>query len=164
LEGTYDASRHARRAREPQADGDLADCRAPDWMTDNQRRLWAELLADAPKGLLRRADRQLFTNYVVLADRFERAAIAQNALDARSSAPMLMRGQPSVVVSPYIRVMNQATVLMNTLQAELGFTPSARARLGVADLPDDDREPTNPHERLDMILPDGKVVPYAGRK
>jgi phage terminase small subunit len=46
-----------------------------------------------------------------------------------------MRGTPAVLVSPYVRIMNQATLLMNTLQAELGFTPSARARLGVPDLP-----------------------------
>jgi len=79
---------------------------------------------------------------------------------------MLMRGQPSVVVSPYIRVMNQATVLMNTLQAELGFTPSARARLGVPDLPGgfSGHEAATPHEMFDMIFPDGKVVPYAGRR
>jgi hypothetical protein len=106
LEGTYDASRHARRAREPQADGALADCPAPAWMSENEQRLWTELLADAPKGLRRRTDRQLFTNYAVLADRFERAAIAQNALDAGSAAPMLVRGSPAVTVSPYIRIMN----------------------------------------------------------
>ena len=100
LEGTYKLSRHEHRAREPHADGELAAYPAPAWKSDNRRRLWTQRLADVPKGPLRRADRQLFTNYVVLADRFERAAIAQNALDAGSSAPMLMRGTPAVVVSP----------------------------------------------------------------
>jgi phage terminase small subunit len=132
-------------------------------MTDNQRRLWGELLADAPHGLLRRSDRQLFTNYVVLADRLERAAVAQNALDAVAAAPMLM--QPAGTVSPYIRIMNQATMLMNALQGELGFTPSARARMGV---PvggfGDDREPMSAHEMFDVVLPNGQVIPYAARK
>jgi len=54
-------------------------------------------------------------------------------------------------------------MLMNTLQSELGFTPSARARLGVpAHGVGDDREPASPHERFDMVLPDGKIVPYVG--
>lgn len=65
---------------------------APDSMMDSQRRSWGELIGDAPKGLLRRTDWQLFTNYLGLDDRFERTAIAQNALDVASSAPMLMRG------------------------------------------------------------------------
>jgi P27 family predicted phage terminase small subunit len=118
----------------------------------------------ATRGLLRRSDRQLFTNYVVLADRFERAAVAQNALDTGASSPMLTRRSPAVTISPYIRIMNQATMLMNALQAELGFTPSARARLGVPDLPGGEREPTSAHERFDLIMPDGQVIPYALRK
>lgn len=91
LEGNYDVSRDARRTREPRVDGDFADCPAPDWVTDNQRRLWGELVGDSPEGLLRWTDPQLLANYVGLADRFEWTAITQNALDVASSAPMLMR-------------------------------------------------------------------------
>jgi len=154
LEGTYKSSRHDHRAREPQADGERATYPALAWKSDKR-------LTNVPTGPLRRADRQLFTNYVVLTDRFERAAIAQNALDAGSSAPMLMHGTPAVVVSPYVRIMNQATLPMNTLQAELEFTPSARARLGLPDLPGG--EPASRHEMFDTILPDGKVIPCGRR-
>jgi phage terminase small subunit len=113
------------------------------------------------QGTVAPADRQLLTNYVVLADRFEPAAIAQNALDAGSAAPMLMRGSPTVIVSPYIRIMNQATMLMNTLQAKLAFTPSARARLGVPG--SGFAQPASAHEMFDTILPDGKVITYGRR-
>ena len=101
LEGTYKPSRHDHRARERQADGELAAYPAPAWKSDNQRRLWTQRLADVLKGPLRLPDPQVLTNCVVLADRFERAAIAQNPLDAGSSAPVLVRGTPAVVVSPH---------------------------------------------------------------
>jgi phage terminase small subunit len=57
--------------------------------------------------------------------------------------------------------MNQATMLMNTLQAELGFTPSARAHLGVPG--SGLAEPSRAHEMFDTILPDGKIIPYGRR-
>jgi phage terminase small subunit len=57
--------------------------------------------------------------------------------------------------------MNQATMLMNTLQAELGFTPSARAHLGVPG--SGFAEPASAHEMFDTILPDGKIIPYGRR-
>lgn len=74
---------------------------------------------------------------------------------------MLMRGSPAVVISPYVRIMNQATMLMNTLQAELDFTPSARARLGAAGSVVRRICPAaSQHEMFDTILPDGRVIPY----
>jgi P27 family predicted phage terminase small subunit len=123
-------TRHKRRAQEPIAEGELAAVAPPAWLSDNQRRLWGELLADAPKGLLRRADQRLFSEYVVLVDYFERAAQAQNELDAGSSAPLLMRGQ-TASISAYIRVVTRLVPLLNQLQSELGYSPTARARLGV---------------------------------
>lgn len=50
---------------------------------------------------------------------------------------------------------------MNTLQAEQGFTPPARAQFGVPDLPGG--EPASQQKMFDTILPDGKVVPYGRR-
>lgn len=157
LEGTYKPSRHDHRAREPQADGERAAYPAPAWKSDNQRRLWTQRLADVLKGPLRLPDRQVLTNCVALADRFERAAIAgceivgagagaRNACGSRFSA---------------LRTKNQATLLMNTLQAEQGFTLTARAQLGVLDLPGG--EPASQQKMFDTILPDGKVVPYGRR-
>ena len=80
LQGTYQPSRYAHRAHEPQAESNLADEKPPAWMTRAQKAAWVRSLADAPKGILGRIDRQLFTIYVVLVDRFEAAAKAQNKL------------------------------------------------------------------------------------
>jgi hypothetical protein len=67
--------------------------------------------------------------------------------------------------SPYLGIMNRTALLMGRLEAELGFTPSARAALGVlAGGVGGDRKPASAHERFDTILPNGKVIPYADRK
>ena len=130
LQGSYRATRHARRQVEPRADGELADIAPPAWMTMSQKRHWRQILKDAPKGILRRADRRMFINYVVLTDRFETAARTQNQIDARTTTPLLARGAVGAVISPYIRIMDRCTLLMTQLGAELGFSPTARARLG----------------------------------
>jgi phage terminase small subunit len=164
LEGTYDASRHARRAIEPQAPGSLADIRPPPWMTRRQKAIWAEALKDAPVAVLGRIDRFLFQRWVVLADAWEKAAIAQNKVDENASAPLLSRAGPVVQASPYLGIMNRTALVMGRLEAELGFTPSARASLGVPGGGFADSEPANVHERFDVVLPNGQVIPYAGRK
>jgi P27 family predicted phage terminase small subunit len=130
LEGTYNATRHAGRQHEPCAEGELAEVAPPEWMTAEQQRIWREVVAEAPKGILRRADRRLMINYVALAERFETAAKTQIALDAGKTAPLLVKGTAGTSVSPYIRIMNHCIALMTQLQGEMGFTPSARARLG----------------------------------
>jgi P27 family predicted phage terminase small subunit len=131
LEGTLVTTRHRQRQFEPKAAGELADVRPPAWMTASQKRVWRQILKDAPKGVLRKADRQMFRNYVIAAERFERAARMQNTLDATSAAPLLTRGSAGVVmISPYIKIMNRETLIMTQLGAELGFSPTARARLG----------------------------------
>jgi phage terminase small subunit len=55
--------------------------------------------------------------------------------------------------------MNHCVLLMTKLQSEMGFTPSARASIGVPMLPAPE-EPTNPHQRFDTILPDGTRLTY----
>lgn len=72
----------------------------------------------------------MFINYVVLADRFETAARTQNQIDAGTTTPLLARGAVGAVISPYIRIMDRCIPLMTQLGAELGFSPTARARLG----------------------------------
>jgi P27 family predicted phage terminase small subunit len=131
LEGTYDGSRHRRRQCEPAAEGDLADVDPPAWLTAEQKRAWRQTIKDAPKGVLKRADRQLFLSYVVAVARFELAVRTQNQLDAAGTTPLLTRSSTgTAMLSPYLRAMNQASALMVQLGAELGFSTSARARLG----------------------------------
>jgi P27 family predicted phage terminase small subunit len=130
LQGTLSTTRHRHRQAEPKAEGELADVRPPEWMTPGQKRVWRQILKDAPKGVLRKADRQMFRNYVIAAERFEVAARMQNKLDATAPAPLLTKGSAGVMISPYIKIMNRETIIMTQLGAELGLSPTARARLG----------------------------------
>lgn len=138
LEGTYDASRHRRRRVEPNAEGELAEVKPPLWMSASQKRVWREIIKDAPKGILRRADRRTFINYVVAAECFETATRAQNKLDEAGAAPLLGRGSAGPMISPYVKIQDRTMLIMTQLGAELGFTPTSRARLGQPEAP---REP-----------------------
>src|SRR4051812_5044590 len=65
--------KQARRA-EPQAAGNLVTEDAPDDFTEAQRALWADAIAHAPPGLLRRIDRALLAVWTVAADLHRQAA------------------------------------------------------------------------------------------
>jgi hypothetical protein len=69
IEGTYQPVRHAHRAQPADAPGELAGKRPPPWMNPRQRKLYRELLADAPPGVLRRIDSHQVAAYAELLDR-----------------------------------------------------------------------------------------------
>ncbi len=152
--GTFRPHRHGAR-NEPEAPGLINEVQPRSSMGRRQRQIWREVLGDAPLGLLRRIDRQLLVNDVEVVERHERAAIAHRKLDdAARTEPLLSRHGAVVTISPYIRIMNHCVLPMTKLQSEMGFTPSARASLGVPMLPAPE-EPGSPHQRFDTIMPDG---------
>jgi phage terminase small subunit len=130
-------------------------------MDKRQRRIWREVLADAPHELLGRIDKQLLTNYITVIAKYETAAIAQRKLDQTANLPLLVSGTDHEVISPYVGLMHNCVLLMTRPQGEMGFTPSARASLGATQLARD--EPASEHERFDVILPNGERIPYARR-
>jgi phage terminase small subunit len=91
LEGTFQPVRHASWGDRLEAPGELSGKRPPIWMDDAQRKLWREVLADAPRGVLRRIDAVLFANYIELLDRYRRLVAAQRQLDR--AQPMPFSGQ-----------------------------------------------------------------------
>ena len=110
-------------------------------MSPAQRKLWRELLADAPRGVLRRIDAALLGNYVELLDRYVRLVEAQRQLDLAQPMPFLVKGPAGAVLSPYLRAINHCVLLLTRLATEMGFTPAARAGLpvpGTAASEDDD--------------------------
>jgi P27 family predicted phage terminase small subunit len=131
LEGTT-RSYHAARA-DPEAVGDLAHKPAPEWMTAAQRDLWAEILLDAPRELLRRIDWVVFANYIEVVDRHAKAVQAQRKLDEGQALPFLVKRKDGPAISPYIRVINHCVLIMRNLQGEMGFTPQARSRFKMSD-------------------------------
>src|SRR5437879_515461 len=52
---------------------------APAWMTEAQQKLWAELIAQSPLGLLRAIDSGLLVQYVIAFDLYVQAAQDVNA-------------------------------------------------------------------------------------
>jgi phage terminase small subunit len=129
IDGTARKHRHGN-LREPDAPGALTARMAPAWLTDDQRALWADVLADAPRDLLRRIDASLFANYIELMDRHAKAVVAQRALDHGAKLPFLANGKKGVMISPYIRIINHCVILMARLQSEMGFTPGAHRACG----------------------------------
>jgi P27 family predicted phage terminase small subunit len=130
LEGTYQRVRHAKRAVEPETPGDLVEIRAPKWLTERQRAIWRSVLSRAPRGILKAIDAELVAAYCELVDRHQRAAEAQARLDAGEGLPLVVRGASGLAPSPYLRILNQTTLLMLRLQNEFGFSPAGRAGLG----------------------------------
>jgi phage terminase small subunit len=75
-------------------------------------------------------DAELVGAYCELVDRHQRAAEAQARLDSGEGLPLVVRGASGLAPSPYLRIMNQATLLMVRLSSEFGFSPAGRAGLG----------------------------------
>ena len=137
MQGTFHPSRHADRALEVEAPGDLATRPPPEWMTAAQREFWTETLVDAPKDILQRIDWVLLAAYCEVWTRYTRLVKAQQHLDAGLDLPFLVKGSAGPMISPYLRATNQCLVLLARYAGELGFSPAARASLGH---PADDRE------------------------
>ena len=79
LQGTYQPIRHARRAHEPEAQGDLTKRPPLAWMTRGQKERWVDILSRAPQGVLADIDQEQFAAYVVHVDVFVEAAKARAA-------------------------------------------------------------------------------------
>ncbi len=140
LQGTFQPSRHTKRV-DPAPPGDLAQMAPPDWMDEEQKAEWARVLPDVPPGVLKRINWQMYATFIEQVIRHRRAVIAQHKIDANSAQPFLLRGPNGVYVSPYIGIINRASDKLLRLANELGFTPSARARL-IAQ-PEDEDENAN---------------------
>jgi P27 family predicted phage terminase small subunit len=138
LSGTYQPSRHDKRAHEPHAPGEASE-KPPHWFLERQKRLYRRAVADAPRGVLRRIDERLLAAYVLHTDVMIEAAKAQNKeklLDADGTS------------SAYLRILRQHTELMITLGNQLGFSPLARIRLATAEEP-----PREEPEGFELIRP-----------
>jgi P27 family predicted phage terminase small subunit len=129
IEGTFQPVRNAGRGDRLEAPGELSGKRPPAWMDAAQRKLWREILTDAPAGVLRRIDAGLLANYVELANRYRQLVEAQRQLDRAQPMPFLVKSPAGAALSPYLRAINHCVLLMTRLAAEMGFTPAARAGL-----------------------------------
>lgn len=90
--------------------------------------IWRRMVRSAPHGLLRSIDGELLYQWCLSRYLFEEA---ERKLHASSMLIKTPNGMPAQ--SPYLAIINRQQEIMRGIAAELGFTPTARARLGVED-------------------------------
>lgn len=99
---------------------------APSTMTPEEKAVWDETLPLIPAGMLRKLDAKLLYQWCVACALFERAAN-----EVRKPDGLVIRTtNGNIVQSPYVGMMNKASMACLRLGEQLGFTPAARARLG----------------------------------
>jgi P27 family predicted phage terminase small subunit len=102
--------------------------RAPKNLTKDQRRYWRQSVKAAPHGLLRSCDAQALKRYVVA------LSIYDDAKAKLENSPSVIRTKSGAPInSPYLGILNRQADLLLRLEAEFGFTPSARTRLQFRD-------------------------------
>jgi P27 family predicted phage terminase small subunit len=113
---------------EPKPLGSLADVEPPAFLTDRQRTIWGSLLADAPPGLLTPSDGPLLAALVMAIDVHQRAA------KELATMGTLTQHTPNgmAVPVPQIGIVHRQGAAICRLSAELGFSPTARARVAAA--------------------------------
>ena len=105
----------------------------PEWFSESQRACWTRALAAAPSGMLKLADSNALSAFVVAEDLFRRANEKLNP-----DVMLIRTPNGSAQQSPYLAVINRQSVLMLRAAAELGYTPSSRSRVQVDP---DDKDP-----------------------
>lgn len=115
-----------RRARvdEPEGVGDL--WAPPSWFDDDQRDQWSYAVDHAPPGLLTGTDREILAIWCVASVEYARAA-----REVRAGGQVVQTKAGNAIINPYLSIVNRQAVLMAKAGSELGFSPAARAALGV---------------------------------
>jgi len=133
LHGTYRAHRHADR-QEPLAPGVLLE--PPAWLNAVQRQRFSEILADAPRNLLRKWDAPTLAGYVVA------ESVVIEANKAREQGQLLGRTERgAVTITALLKVQARYLPLMKQFGELLGFSPTSRSSLKIEDTPDETSDP-----------------------
>lgn len=122
---TGNPGKRALNHNEPKPAGDLKD--PPAWLTKGQKEGWRYAIKNAPPGLLKRLDRSLMVAWVVAEDMHRRAA---RAIEKEGMLAIYESGPQQ---SPWVAILNKQAQIMMKAAADLGFSPSSRSRIQVAD-------------------------------
>lgn len=120
--------------RQPAA---LAEDSSPDMLLNEAKSYWDHAIAHAPRGLLRKLDIYLLAAWCNAAYRYEfniRLAAKSDVIPVRGAklAGLDPKDRP-VMHNPFSTAARAYLKDMTMLAAELGFTPSSRARLGATE-------------------------------
>ena len=133
LRGAYRHDRHGDRL-DPLPAGPLLE--PPGWLTEAQRQRFNEILANAPKNLLKRWDGPTVAGFVVA----ESVVIEVNK--ARTEGHLLDSARGGVpTVAALLKVQSRFLPLMKQFGELLGFSPVARSTLTIEDTAEDEDDP-----------------------
>lgn len=130
VQGTDRADRSNQR--EPKPTGDLKD--PLEWLTQSQREGWEYAIQHSPKGLLKLLDRSALAVWVVAEDLHRQASERVAKHGMLTKAPIT----GMLIQSPFLPIVNKQAMIMLRAASELGFTPTARARIVMDAEPDAD--------------------------
>jgi P27 family predicted phage terminase small subunit len=130
LRGSFNPTLHGRdRKLEPIPLGELADEEPPPDLTDTQEDIWRYAIANMPRGVMKRIDRDLLRVWVEASDRHNTARLMQAMLDRDSKLKLLIKTPDGFAASPYNDILDKTGKAMIRVAQELGFSPAARPRL-----------------------------------
>lgn len=129
LEGNREKLGRARIRENPAA---LGLPRLPTHLSQEERRLWADVLASLPPKLLTRADEGVLERFAVAWAEFREV----HATITRTGR--LVQSANGPVRNPLLVVRNAAAKEMHLAGMEIGLSPVARARLTAEDREEDD--------------------------
>ena len=113
---------------EPKPSGGLTD--PPEWMSESQKQGWVYVIEHAPEGLLKKLDGPI-GGWVVAEDLHRQASMLLDKFGILTKTPNT--GQP--MQSPYLPIVNRQAHIMLKAAEQLGFTPAARSRVQVDEIP-----------------------------
>lgn len=97
-------------------------------MTETQKDGWRYAIAHAPNGLLKRLDQSALALWVIAEANFREASQKLDQFGMIIKSP---NGMP--MPSPYSSELKRYGMLMLKAASELGFSPSARAKIVIAE-------------------------------
>ena len=100
-------------------------------MSESQKQGWAYAIENAPDGLLKKLDRSILVAWVVAEDLHRQASMMLEKFGILTKTPNT--GQP--MQSPYLPIVNRQAFIMLKAAEQLGFTPAARSRVQVDEIP-----------------------------
>lgn len=142
IEGTYNVTAHRKRKLEPKPRGSLPP--PPDWFSALQREIWDFGLGAVPPGMLKTLDFGVYTTWCVALVAHRQAVEQLNKLGPEGLlsrgptriGPKGADGNPVIVEghlqqNPVVNAMNKQALIILRASAELGFSPSSRARVTI---------------------------------
>ena len=121
---------HAHKAnrRAPEPPGPInpvtSNETAPPELTPSQRAEWEFTLTHAPREMLRKIDRTLLASWCIAADTARIAGI-----ELGKHGPFHKHKTRGVIIASAFRVHQMATLQLIRLAEQMGFSPTARARI-----------------------------------